>query len=163
MKQIDKIANLAVIVAVVVFVAVTVRREFFAKSVPQMSADPTGTTISLPEIQNSKYQNTVVLVLSTSCHFCRESLPFYVQLSQMSRGHASVLAVLPEPMKEAKDFLNVAGVSVDQIITRAPDAVGVRGTPTVLLVDPRGKVRRSWIGKLDASRQKELLDVIMHL
>jgi hypothetical protein len=35
--------------------------------------------------------------------------------------------------------------------------IGVRGTPTVLLVDGSGKVKQAWVGRLDEKSQQDLL------
>jgi hypothetical protein len=84
-------------------------------------------------------------------------LPFYKRLTEQSRGRLNVVAVLPQPQPEAAKFLGDSGVVADQILSASPDSLGVRGTPTVLLVDGNGKVTRAWLGKLDEKGQQELL------
>ena len=84
-------------------------------------------------------------------------MPFYKELTAKSRGRLNVVAVLPQPQAEAKKFLQDAGVEANQVVTATPDAVGVRGTPTVLLVDGNGKVKQAWAGRLDQEGQENLL------
>ena len=84
-------------------------------------------------------------------------MPFYKELTTKSRGRLNVVAVLPQPQAEAKKFLQDAGVEANQVVTATPDAVGVRGTPTVLLVDGNGKVKQAWAGRLDQEGQENLL------
>jgi hypothetical protein len=51
-------------------------------------------------------------------------------------------------------------LTVDKVLRARLDSIGVAGTPTVLIVDPQGVVRRSFRGKLDASRERELLSIV---
>lgn len=158
MKHLDKIANIAIIAAVIVFLAVTVRANFGGHRLP---LDPStaliGTTVHLTGVQFPKDRNSLLLVVSTTCHFCKDSLPFYKQLTEKSRGRVNVVAVLPQPQAEAMKFLQDAGVKPDQIVNAGPDAVGARGTPTVLLIDGNGKVNHAWAGRLDEKGQESLL------
>jgi hypothetical protein len=72
-----------------------------------------------------------------------DSMPFYKQLTEKARGRLNVVAVMPEPKPEAQKFLLDAGVETNQIVSATPDTIGVRGTPTVLLVEGSGKVKRA--------------------
>jgi hypothetical protein len=77
MKYLDKIANLAVIVGVVVFLVVIYRTQFEKHITPGSSAqDSVGRTVSLPSIELPKNRDSLLLVVSTTCHFCKESMPF---------------------------------------------------------------------------------------
>lgn len=161
-KHLDRIANIAVIVAVVVFLALVVRGDFAWHRIPQTAQAPSqnliGTTVSLPGVQFPKDRSSLLLVVSTQCHFCKDSLPFYKDLTAKSHGRLNVVAVLPQPQAEAQKFLQDAGVEANQVVTATPDTLGVRGTPTVLLVDSSGKVKHEWVGRLDQSGQKDLLE-----
>jgi hypothetical protein len=162
MKHLDKIANIAVIVGVIVFLGLVVRGDIGMHRATQPSTqDLVGKSVSLPGVQLPKDRSSLVLVISTTCHFCKDSLPFYKQLTEKSRGRLNVVAVLPQPKAEAQKFLQDAGVEADQIASANPDAVGARGTPTVLLVDGSGKVTQAWVGRLDEKGQQSLLAVAL--
>lgn len=162
MKYLDRIANIAIIVAVVVFLGVVFRGGFAWRQPPSYAGPApaqslVGTTVKLPGLTFPASRDSLVLVVSTECHFCRESLPFYKQLTAKTRGRVNVVAVLPQAQAEAQKFLSGAGVETDKIVTATPDALGVRGTPTVLLVDGSGKVKQAWVGRLDPKGQENLL------
>lgn len=164
MKWLDRTANIAVIVAVAVFLFIAARNDFFSpKHQPQANPDKelAGTTISLPGISFVNGHESLVLVISTKCHFCQESLPFYKQLSEKASGKIDLIAVLPEPESEAKKFLADAGVQTDHVVKATPNSIGVQGTPTVLLVDGKGKVKNLWLGHLDEDGQKQLLSTVL--
>ncbi|MGH9581383.1 MAG: peroxiredoxin family protein [Bryobacteraceae bacterium] len=115
----------------------------------------------LPGIDWSRNGHTVLLALSTHCHFCSESAPFFSQLSGESGKAFKIIAVLPQPLPEARDYLNREGVRVDQVRELSLDQVGVVGTPTMLLVNSGGIVTKAWVGKLDPEQQKQAVKAIL--
>jgi thioredoxin-related protein len=164
MKWLDRTASIAVIVAVVVFLVVVARNEFFAprpQPQPNPEKDLAGKTISLPGVAYTYGQDSLVLVVSTKCHFCQDSLAFYKQLTEKLHGKLDIIAVLPEPETEAKKFLADAGVQTEHVVKAVPNSLGVRGTPTVLLVDDKGKIKNVWVGHLDEAGQKQLLSTVL--
>ena len=161
MKYLDRIANIAVIVGVLVFLGLAYRGDFALHKVAQApSQDLAGTTVSLPGAQLPRDRDSLLLVVSTTCHFCKDSLPFYKQLTEKSRGRLNIVAVLPQPQSDAQKFLSDAGVAANQIVSASLNSQGVRGTPTVLLVDGTGKVKHAWVGRLDEKGQENLLAIV---
>src|SRR5882724_361811 len=80
-KHLDKIANVAVIVGMAVFLILVVRNEFGRPNLDNSPKKLLGTAIKLPELQFPLQRNSIVLALSTTCHFCQDSLPFYKMLA----------------------------------------------------------------------------------
>jgi hypothetical protein len=160
MRVLERIANVAITVGVIVFIVVALRGDFALHRTALVSQpDLVGKPIALVGVDFPRDRKSIVIVMSTTCHFCQQSLPFYRELTEKSKGQLNVIAVLPQPPSEARTFLSNAGVKADQIVTASPDAVGVRGTPTVLLVNNNGVVERVWLGELDKARQDNLLAV----
>ena len=103
---------------------------------------------------------TVVLALSSHCGYCLRSTSFYHRLSEQKNAqHAKtkIVAVMAENPSLAATFLGQHQVSVDQISTAPLSALGVDATPTVLLVDGKGKVLREWVGLLDSAGEKQVI------
>jgi len=65
-----------------------------------------------------------------------------------------------EPRHEMQRFLAEQQVVVDWVYQVSPASYGLRGTPTLLVVDGGGIVRRVFFGALDKSRQEEFLEII---
>lgn len=164
-RKLEVLTNLAVLITSVVLCSVLVKKYFFSTSkqeartetvaaklpdpnIQQRQSIPAGTRISLPGIDWNKSNRTVVLALSTTCHFCSESAPFYQKLEQQRTSNVRLVAVLPQPIDDGRNYLNKLGVSVDQIVQAPLSSLGVRGTPTLILLDHNGAVIDSWIGKL---------------
>jgi thioredoxin-related protein len=157
MKLLDKAANVAIILGVTVFVAVIVHDEFLKPKAPDNSPRAlVGTSVTLPDLQLNPSHNSLLLAISTTCHFCKDSLPFYKELAAKTQGKVDMVAVLPQPVDEAQTFLQNAGVPAAKIISAKLSAIGVRGTPTLLLVDSKGKVQEEWQGFLDEKKKQQL-------
>lgn len=126
------------------------------------SGPSTGTQISLPGINWNDSDETVVLALSNKCHFCTESAPFYKRLTQELAGSKKirVVAVFPQEVDEGKKYLEGLNVSIPDVAKAALGSFGVRGTPTLVLVDKSGTVKQAWVGRLTADRETEVLSRI---
>jgi len=173
-KKLEVLANIAVIITSVVLCSVLVKKYFFAAAKQEASVEAVqskladsgssrrqsiqaGTKVSLPGIDWSKNARTVVLVLSTTCHFCSESAPFYEKLQQQKPNDVRVVAVLPQPLEDSRNYLNKLGVSVTDVVQGSLASVGVSGTPTLLLVYNEGSVTGSWVGKLSESEAAKVI------
>jgi len=127
---------------------------------PREAAENIQPRAKLPQIDTGwdKSENNFLLILSTTCKYCTESLPFYKKLgNSKSSGEARLIAAFSQDRDEAAEYLASAQVAVDEIIQTAPDYFNVRGTPTLLLVDRDGIVKAVWEGKLAADEENEVL------
>lgn len=167
-KKLEVLANIAVIITSVVLCTVLAKRYLFSPTKqtatqtieqtrppsPNTQQRPSiqpGTKISLPGIDWSKSTRTVVLALSTTCHFCSESAPFYQKLQQQKPNGVRLVAVFPQSVENSRNYLNKLGVSVSDVVQSSLSSVGVSGTPTLLLINNEGSVTDSWVGKLSDS------------
>jgi hypothetical protein len=158
-RIIEKFANIAIIVAVVVFLTVVIRGGYLRRS-PAPDKAPSeliGTTISLPGVNFTSRHASLILGISTQCHFCNESLPFYKQIADQLRGRVAVIAVMPQTEAEGGSYLEGAGATGVQVVSAKLSSIGVYATPTVVLVDNSGKVKSAWVGKLDDAAQQKVL------
>jgi thioredoxin-related protein len=119
-----------------------------------------GTKVSQLDIDWSKSDKNLLLVLSNTCHFCTESAPFYQRLVQerTQRDTFRLAAVLPQPVNEGRSYLNGLGVNIDEVKQLSPSAIRIRGTPTLLLVNSAGVVTDEWLGKLPPQKENEVLN-----
>jgi hypothetical protein len=170
--KLQTLTNLATTVAAVLLSAVLIKVYFLqpapraagAAGVGVASAAPVtvGTSLNgkLPGVDWAKNGHTLILAISTTCHFCKESEPFYRRLKQEVGQGVKMMAVLPQPVSEAQQYLNMAGVKVDQVKQLSLGTIGVAGTPTLLLVDAKGVVAKVWVGKLPDQDQEQVLAVL---
>ena len=152
MKYLDKIANVAVIVGVVVFLVLVMRNEFGRPSYRDSGPkNLLGKRIELRELKFPLQRNSLVLTLSTTCHFCQDSLPFYKTLATQVQGKADLVAVFPQADSEGRAYTEHASLPVRKVISADLSTIGVFGTPTVLLIDRNGKDT----GSLERSSEQE--------
>jgi len=119
-----------------------------------------GAKLSVPGIDWAENGQTLLLVLSTTCHFCSESAPFYQRLLKERNDSVRTIALLPQSVSESKDYLNDLGISVDEVKQASLKSINVRGTPTLLLVDGNGAVVNEWVGRLPLDQEAEVLRLI---
>ena len=169
-RKIETAANVATLVVAVLLSIVLVKNYLLPTSsaqrmVPVRTTEfavvGTNLTKRLPGINWNKNGRTVVLVLSTHCHFCTESAPFFRQMRNSVGKDVKLIGVLPEPVAEAESYLNREGVQLDEVRRTSLDRVGVTGTPTMLLVNDKGTVMESWVGKLAPDKQNQVLKTIL--
>jgi thiol-disulfide isomerase/thioredoxin len=129
---------------------------------PPPTGPAAGTQISVPGINWGDSEETIVLALSDKCHFCTESAPFYQKLTRelADRKSVRVVAVFPQQVEAGKKYLDGLNVPITQLAQATLDSLGVRGTPTLLIVDKSGTVKQSWVGRLTAERETEVLSRI---
>lgn len=119
---------------------------------------PIGKTLKLPGVDWSTANGAVVLALSTQCHYCTESAPFYKKLVEASQAkQVRVIAVLPQARSESQQYLQTHQISVQEIVQTQLPAIYVKATPTVLFVDRTGVVIDGWVGKLSPEHEQEML------
>ena len=71
-----------------------------------------------------------------------------------------MVAVLPQTTSEAQAYLTSQGVHVNEVKQATLNSIGVRGTPTLLLVDKAGVVTNVWVGKLQPDQEAQVLNVL---
>jgi len=162
-RRVEFLANIALITLALLLGAVLVKRYLLHNPQPnQVIAEPqvkVGTKLSMEGVDWAKNQRTLLLALSTNCRFCTESAPFYQRLAEARSRSANVklLAVLPQELSESQKYLSDHGIIVDDIKQAMPSTIGVAGTPTLIMTDSDGIVTKSWVGKLPAEREGEVL------
>lgn len=132
----------------------------FKIATPQTSVPPAqvGLTVSIPGMNWARNNQTLLLVLREGCHFCSDSASFYQRLVKAQGRHANakLVAVLPGAIDDSRKYLNNLGVPISDIRQAQLGAVGVRGTPTLLMINDKGMITKSWIGKLPTDKEAEV-------
>jgi hypothetical protein len=125
---------------------------------PAIAAAPTSVSGRIP-VDLTSHKKWLILVLSTECHFCVESIPFHQELQKAAQnsGDLGLMAVFPQARSDVEKYeaahkffpsTVVADVGLDQL--------QVRGTPTLLLVNQQGTVLKHWEGRLSESKQQDV-------
>jgi hypothetical protein len=165
-KSIEFLANIAIIVVASLLATSLVKNYWInptttASLLPKTPASSV-TNLSALEIDWKQSNQTLVLAVSSTCHFCSESAPFYKTLAS-NKGDTRIVAVLPQSVEEGRKYLSKLGVAVDDIKQAPLNEIGVSGTPTLVLVDNSGVVKNFWLGKLSVEKEQIVLDAVRRL
>lgn len=153
------VGSLALLVYIA-FVLVNPHRNAFRPPARRVALKP-GQTIPLAGIDWGKSHHTLVFALQTGCHFCAASAPFYTELLKKQQGSSwQAVAVLPQPVDKSMAYMRTEGYSVPVVRQMDLAAIGVSGTPTLLLVDRKGKLAKEWVGQLGASGENEVAQAL---
>ncbi|MGD0694772.1 MAG: hypothetical protein ABSB82_07940 [Terriglobia bacterium] len=163
-SRLENLANLATILVSLLLSAVLVK--VFLLPQPGPAPNPAqphaGMSMkrSLPGVDWVKNKRTLVLAISSQCHFCTESAPFFQRIQKERAKDLKLVAVLPQSVDESRKYLEKEGVQVDDVKQASLNAIRVTGTPTLLLVDGKGTVTQVWEGKLQPDQEGEVLAVL---
>ena len=168
MTKLDKVANIALIIACALLIG-TLARNYYLSRLPDPGLElgiEKGEQVKLSgdaSADTQTAQATLVLALSTHCGFCQESVPFYQKLAAFknsSPARVRLATVMTEPKEEIEAYLKKQGIAADAVFSMPVSQIGVKGTPTLLLLDGQNKLIESWVGKLNSQEESE---VIAHL
>lgn len=162
-RKLEIAANVAILIVATLASVVLVRNYFFTRTRSERPRPlVVGTTLSVPGLDWRANGNTLVLALSTNCHYCSESAPFYRRLAgELSRRRVHLTAVLPQNANESGAYLRTLQLPVSDVRQIPLRSLQIRGTPTLVLVDGRGVVRHVWEGKLTPEREQQVLEAIL--
>jgi peroxiredoxin len=157
-------AQIVIAVAVVVAAGVLVKRNLFPPrnpaSMPRINA---GEKLNVPNVDWEQNKKSLVFFLKKDCVFCTSSAPFYRQLlAEASKRNVKSLAILPDPDREARGYVNFLELPIDSVQTGSLESYKIAGTPTVLFVDRQGIVRNVWFGAAP-EREREMRDKLVEL
>jgi hypothetical protein len=121
-----------------------------------------GTKISLPGVNWATGQETLLLILSTTCKTCSESAPFYRRIvHEAQRKHTPyVMAVFPQQIDDGKKYLEGIDVPLNKIVHSDIRAIGVWITPALIHIDETGTVKHVWPGRLSSDTESNVLSVV---
>jgi peroxiredoxin len=180
-RIVQVLANISIIIVALVLSAVAIKQYFFSRPgemVPVSSVrtlnngvppqpekrpviTPTGKPFPLENIEWK--EKNLVLYLSTSCRYCKESAGFYQRLVKETAGKGvKLLAVLPQTDEENKSYLEGLGVNISEVYSSGLTSIGVSGTPTLLLVDSKGTIVDTWKGKQPEEGENRILDKLLN-
>lgn len=164
--MLNGIANIGSIATTCILVALAV----YKMSTPLPKLQPPAAGRHVYDLDKQVFANadrTLLLVLRDGCRYCTESMPFYRELGRLraeSRGPKIrlVAVVLSERNPGAATrYVHSQGLAVDGVVALAGERqkrFGVGATPTLMLVDQTGLIAERWVGLLDASGERRVLD-----
>jgi thiol-disulfide isomerase/thioredoxin len=119
---------------------------------------PVGKTVPMQDVNWKENKKTLILYMSTSCRYCKESMPFYQKLvKETADKKVEFVAVLPQTTEEATEYFKTQNVEIKNVYNSSLSSIGVVATPILLLVNDQGVVSDYWRGKLPTEKEAEVL------
>jgi hypothetical protein len=131
-------------------------------TMPQVRATPlknvtVGDHVVLPGYSWTTSKFTLLLGLHVDCVHCEADMPFYRRLFSLERTGGTkvhIIAAYPDPRDQVtEDILRYLG-KVPFWPSVSSDALRIRATPTLLMIDQTGTVRHVWVGELSEAQEE---------
>jgi hypothetical protein len=164
-SRLEVATNVAVLLVAAVVLATFARAYFGSQPMPQLQAgfERGQTFAQVPGVGYDNSPQTLLIAMSTRCHFCAESLPFYKRLAEAQRasGRATrVVAVFPNQDSEVRQYVRENNLDLEAIAGVDLGALNISGTPTAILIDGGGKIRDFWVGKLPQDKEQQIIKAV---
>ena len=155
--------NIIVAIAVVIVAAAVVKRYALSPSPVTSPRITKGERLDVPNVNWEQNEKTLVFFLIKDCPYCQSIAPLYRQLiADASERNVKVLAILPNSIKEAKEYVQFLELPITNVQTGSFSSYKIPGAPSVLFVDRQGIVQSAWLGAVPG-REQEMLDDLRRL
>ena len=164
MQRVEKIVRILAYFAIAAVCLIRARQYLTENanarpSVETEAAKLVGTNIGAGAATGAAPAAHLIVAMNTSCIYCRASAPFYRKLLGSLPGiHGKVdaVAVMPEPEGVAVSYLQDSlALRFDSVVHTLP-GLRVSVTPTLLIADRKGVVRKAWIGVLNPEGENQV-------
>jgi len=152
-RVLENITNVAILL-VILLIGLSFYRNYSQSHRPEVKV---GDKLKIPGESIDK--KTLLVAISTQCHFCTESAPFYKRLVNSSKG-IRIVALAQESLPESKSYLQQLQVPINDVKQVSFMPIHISGTPTLVLLNDRSEVAKVWKGKLSPSVEDEVLRVV---
>lgn len=90
-------------------------------------------------------------------------MPFYRKLYDLEKDKdlkAEMVAAFPDSPQDAYEVLGTEKLPIPTVSLVNFSSLQVSGTPTLILVDEKGKVEKTWVGQLDSEGEQSVLETV---
>jgi rhodanese-related sulfurtransferase len=160
LRKFEWVVNIVLGLVAVLFIGVIAQR-FLVSSKPKgVRPLEVGRKLNLPGVDLAGNKQTLLMALSTNCHFCTESAALYRRLAAglAHNGETRVVAVLPQTVEEGRQYLQSLDVPVETVLQANLASAGFAATPTLVIVKDDGTITDMWTGTLKVADQFTLFD-----
>jgi thiol-disulfide isomerase/thioredoxin len=164
-NYIEMATNVAVLLVALTVLGVFALNYFSRRSTPQLQAGlQKGQVFArVAGVNYDTSSQTLLIAMSTKCHYCAESLPFYRQLAEAQRSkgqHVNVVAVFPNNEDEVRQYAQRNSLALETVAGVKLATLNISGTPTAVLIDNGGRVIDFWVGKQPPETEQQILKAV---
>jgi hypothetical protein len=112
----------------------------------------------LKGLEPDKAERTVLLVLSSRCGVCTDSMPYYRSLAaRLPRPTIRLVAAGWQHEDELAGYLRENGLKPDGVVRADAQSLPIAVTPAIVVLDRDGIVRELVLGRLSSADGEDLL------
>lgn len=145
----ERATNVAILIACVALVTAVLRA---GRPAPPPTPPPgpvAGDRLEgIDGLDLAAHEQTLLLVVSSHCRYCTESMPFYRRLLDRREERTQVVAASAESAAVTAAYLAAHGVEADRILEVAAGELGTSATPTLLDLSRSGEIREVIVGRV---------------
>ena len=158
-QRLDILASISIIAVACLLFMVLVKDFVLPNRLEMPPRLKVGEKFPIPSAIVNSAGRVVVFALSTHCHFCSESAPFYRRVidKKATKSDLDITAVSPQEKSEAAEYLKKLNLTVSDVKQVNFKDLRVPGTPAVILIDRGGVIGGVWFGKLLPEQENEIL------
>ncbi len=170
MKSLDKLTNMAILLVCIVVIADMIYRDMSSAPLraPTSTArlEPFRRGEAFPRMTGLRQESgksSLLLVVKSSCKYCKDSIPFYQRLvNEIRSTNAAVqlVGLCLESDTACANYFSETQVPVDVTLGAPNGLPRIQRTPTIVMLDPNGNVAEIWVGALGEDGQKAVLTAI---
>lgn len=116
----------------------------------------------VPGFKYTQHNKSILFLLDADCSHCVQSMPTYQRLFKRARVKPNskvALLGLFETQSSRDQFVSL-GFTIPATANVSFARYRVSATPTVLVVDARGKIDDFWVGELSATAEQSLAHIL---
>jgi hypothetical protein len=104
----------------------------------------------------------VLLAVSRGCHYCTSSIPFYQRLFDAASlaGVPVVLVTQDSDLEKTQEYFEASNLRASSLRHISFAEAEIKATPTVLIVDADGTIRRAWVGVLRDGEERDAIALV---
>jgi len=158
MNKFDKLLNIGSMLILLSVIALGVYRLYESTHQEPNTTLRLGTAMPVMDgVRWPAAHQTLVLAMSVGCHWCRQSAAFYRDIVQSNSSSAvRLIAIFPNSEEDARAELRGLGIDIREVYRVSFGTLGIAGTPTLILLDPSGRIKSLWEGALSSKTQSEV-------
>lgn len=164
-RNLDTAVNIATLICIVSLIAFFGYRWAFPQNQQNNYKEDfaEGKTLAeVPNLNEDSYEKSVILILNTDCKYCNASMGFYKKLASVKYDTQSkqLVALFLQPQEVVNKYVNEKGFPVRSISSASFEKLKVGLTPTIVVVNNRRQIIKSWFGQLEVNQEGEVIDLL---
>lgn len=155
------VLNVALLVAIGTFLTCIARYMLGRYEFTTASLTADGKQVHLQGIDFSTSEQNIIAFLDKDCKFCEQDTSFYQRLAQASKTrNVRLIVAFQHDLRDGKRYLAERYIEPSETVRLRFQSLGIQGTPTILLLNPQGRIIAKWVGELSGPLEDYIASIV---